>query len=200
MLTGSAAVLLTIVGVAAGSASASASTSVNRPNAVICSPSTGTILTSKATSNTEAWIATNLSSAYISGPGTISRSYSATSTVSAQVSASFQVGESLLFASAKETYGVTVGASLAHAATWTYTLSVASGHTDKVQQYHQGYELGIKQTYVGSPGQHCAAETETSLTGNYFPSLSTAESSYCYALTKSNSVPPETGSGCYSKP
>lgn len=192
--------------VATGGTPASASTlsaspvPSNSPNAVVCNPAPGTILSSTATSNTEAWIASNVSSSYVAGPGAITRSYSATSTVSSQVSASFALSESLLFASAKQTYGVTLGASLAHAATWSYTLNVASGHTDKVQQYHQGYEIGIKQTYVGAPGQLCAAQTETSGTGNYFPAISTADSSYCYALISYNNPPPEVGSGCYSKP
>jgi hypothetical protein len=95
-------------------------------------------LTSKATSNTEAWIPTSVSSSYVGGPGQIQRTISEQSTATAQVSASFSLNESLLFASADETYGVQISKSVAHTATWQYTVNVSAGHTDKAQQFHQG--------------------------------------------------------------
>jgi hypothetical protein len=201
IMTSPFAVLLAIAGVVAGGTSASASTpSVHaHPHAVICSPASGTVLTSKATSDKGAWIATSLSSAYVAGPGTIARTVSASTTVSTQVSASFAIKESLLFASAEETYGIQLGASLTHSATWSYSLNVPSGHTDKAQQYHAGYELGVKQTYVGSSAQHCAAQTETSATGDFFPTTATADSSYCFATISYNNPPPMVGK-CINRP
>jgi hypothetical protein len=166
--------------VAAGAVPAFADTSsdTSTPDAVVCDPASGTVLTSKAVAATEAWLPTSLSSSYEAGPAVISRTVSSTSTVSTQLSASFKIKEGFLFVSAEETYGITVGSSVAHTSQWTYAATVKAGYTDKVQQYHLGYEIGIRQTYVGAPGQHCQTQTETSLTGNFFPVVNTADDTY----------------------
>jgi hypothetical protein len=169
------------------------------PDLPVCSPPAGTVVSSTATSDYTSWMPTNVSSSFLAGPGTISRSYSSASTVGASVSASFGVDESLLFASAKETYGLTVTGSVTHTGTWTYTETVPAGVTAKVQQYHEGAELGIKQVsevYISS--SKCGTNTQTSPSGNYFPYSSTADASYCYALTSSSSPGIQVRSLCTS--
>ena len=166
------------------------------PNHPICDPRPGTVLSSKADGYHVAWQPTTVSSAYVAGPGTITRSYSAASQVGASVSASFSVEEGFLFASAKETYGVTVSGSLTHTATWAYSLSVPSGKTAKVQQYHQAAELGIKQVIVTQTANGCPNKTEESLTGNFFPIHSSNEDTYCYGLTTSHKPGVQVRSSC----
>jgi hypothetical protein len=163
----------------------SAAGALTKPGSGIpCDPPVGAILRAKAISNTGAWLPTSISSSFLAGPGTISRTLTATSTVDAHISASFEVDESLLFASAKETYGVTLGGSLAHSAQWSYTKNIPAGVTAKVQQYHAGSELGIREVQeTRTPKLPCTTRVLTSRTGNFFPARSTADSSYCYAAT-----------------
>jgi hypothetical protein len=172
------------------------SKSAMTPTALICDPAPGTVLTSKPTSLQPAEQPTSISSSFIAGPGTITRTLAATSTVTATVTASFSVNESLLFLSAKQTYGVSLAGSLAHAATWSYALNVPAGYTDKVQQFHAASVMGITQTYMGFPAQSCAVLTESTTSHNYFPSSDTSDSSYCYALTHYTSPPPQISSSC----
>lgn len=162
-----------------------------------CDPPVTTIISAKATSNTGAWLPTSISSSFLAGPGTISRTLTATSTVSAQISANFEVDESLLFASAKESYGVTLGGSLSHSATWSYTKTIPAGVTAKVQQYHQGSELGIKEVQeTRTPKLPCTTRVLTSRTGNFFPTRSQADSTYCYAATIHKTNNPQVANLC----
>jgi len=160
-----------------------------------CGTGAGTVLSATATSAATAWLPTSVSSSFVAGPGTITRTVSADSTVGATVSASFEVDESLLFASAKETYGVAVSGSLSHSASWSYSINIPSSVTAKVQQYHEGDEIGIKQTYE-TGGTVCGTATETSSSGNYFPWSSSADDTYCYAGTTSQKPGIQVRSTC----
>jgi hypothetical protein len=53
-----------------------------------------------------------------------------------------------------------------------------------VQQYHKSADLGVRQvTMTYNSNKECYELTQTSPSGNYFPDSSSAEDSYCYALT-----------------
>lgn len=148
-----------------------------------CTPKVGTIISSKAVSKVSAWSPTNVSSSFVAGPADITRSKTKTSESSQSISASFELDEGLLFASAKETYGVTLQRSHSQSGTWTYTLIVPKGKTMRAQQYHQSWEIGVKQRYMGLLKGACHIYTEKSLTGNFFPDHSRAEKSFCWSRT-----------------
>lgn len=183
----------------AGSASAEPAASVppaatatvasTQPALPVCHPVAGTVIRSKATSEHTAWQPTSASSSWLAGPGTISESRSETSTASVQLSANFSVDEGLLFVSAKEQYGIALTKSSAHTQTWTYQTDIPAHVTARDVVYHEGGELGIKQTresYVRHDGRTgCGTTSETSLSGNFFPYKSTGASSYCIAPTTS---------------
>jgi hypothetical protein len=154
------------------------------PRNQICHPKAGTIMTSKATSKKSSWSPTNLSSSYLTGPGTIHYTQTATSSSSQSISASFTLDEGLLFVSAHEQYGLNLERSHSQSAAWSYDKPVPKGRTERLQQYHQSWELGIKQTYMGHlRSGRCHVYTETSRSGNFFPSASNANVAFCYGLT-----------------
>jgi|HubBroStandDraft_1064217.scaffolds.fasta_scaffold110585_2 hypothetical protein len=168
------------------------------PRIGYCGKPLGTILTSTPTSNTEAWLPTTVYSNYEAGPGTITYSENTTSTTGITLTASFELEESMFFASATETYGVQLTHSSSKSQTWTYALAVPSGETARLQQYHEGWEMGIKQTYVAwTAAKGCYIGVETSLTGNYFPNDSTDSGQYCWALTSSQRPGAYAASACH---
>lgn len=128
-----------------------------------------------------AWLPTSWSSRFIAGPASITRTSSISSTVTATISATFGVDEGLLFVSAHETYGISLASSREHSATVSYTLTVPSGKTEKMQEFKEGYELGIVQKKYNDTCTKVI--TYTSRSGNYFPVVSNSESTYCMAGT-----------------
>jgi hypothetical protein len=167
------------------------------PHLMRCNPIAGTVISSKAISVASAWSPTNLSSNFITGPGTITYTRNATSLTGQQVSAQFSVDEGLLFVSAKETYGLTLQRSHSQTEQWSYAKTVPAGKTERLEQYHQSYEIGIRQTYMGyKKGGICHVYTEISKTGNFFPSASASSESFCWALTPFKSNRTEVGSLC----
>ena len=168
------------------------------PGVVSCIPPAGTIISTTATSYSESWLYTNISSSYVAGPGQVTLTQSSTSTANEAVSASFSFSASDLFTSASANYGVSVGSSTSYASSWQYTLDVPSGVTAKVQQYHEAGDLGIKVVReVLLTQSTCGTETDTSPSGNFFPYTSTAADTYCYALLGSTKTAyNEVGSGC----
>ena len=190
---------LVALGFIAPSAAGAASNIGVTPDVISCSPPAGTITSETATSNTEAWMPTNLESSFINGPGTINYTISASSGVTSTVSAGVTVDAGFLFASASSNFGVSLAGSASTTTSWTYNESVPSGYTAAVQQYHQASELGIHevQEILTSPTS-CGTQTINSPSGNYFPYSSTASNTYCYAITVYNtsSLGPQVGSGC----
>ncbi len=180
-----AALVIVIPGIVltGGAAGAAPSHGASSPAAQGCTPKVGTIMTSKAVSKVSAWSPTNVSSAFVAGPANITRTITKTSETGQQISASFELDEGLLFASAKETYGVTLQRQHSQSGAWQYTLVVPKGKTLRMQQYHQSWEIGVRQTYMGLQRGKCHVYTEKSLTGNFFPARSGAEKSFCYART-----------------
>ena len=168
------------------------------PDVVSCSPPAGTVISTTATSYNKAWMYTNISSSYEAGPGTIKLSQTTTSSVNEAVSANFSFSASDLFTSASANFGVSVGTSSSYASSWSYSLDVPSGVTAKVQQYHEAGDLGIKAVQEVLLDQYtCGTQTNTSLSGNFFPYSSTSPDTYCYALLGSTKYAyNEVGSGC----
>ena len=184
-----------VLGVTTAAGTAQAATAVPYPQ--VCYPHAGTIMSSKAISIASAWKATSLTSNFLAGPGTITYTTTKTSTVGQQVSATFSLDEGLLFASVKEQYGIQLQRTHSQAGAWSYAKSVPAGQTDRLQQYHQSYEIGIKQTYMGyATGGICHVYTEISKTGNFFPAASRSNATFCWALTpyKTNRI--EIGRTC----
>lgn len=91
---------------------------------------------------------TNLKSAYITGPGTLSYNRTTTATASASMSASVSAEAGTVFAKASATVGATVGASYSKSDSFTYTLQVASGQR-RAMQLFQGSKSFIvtKKTF-----------------------------------------------------
>lgn len=127
-----------------------------------------------------AWLPTSWSSAFIAGPSSISRTVTITSSVQWTMSASFSIDEGLIFASAKEQYGISLAKTTGHSASVTYTLTVPKGKTAKMQEFHRGYEMGITQWKVACVHGYKLVK-ETSPTGNYLPVRSRAADTFCYA-------------------
>jgi hypothetical protein len=178
---------------AAGAQTTAAAT----PSLMQCTPPAGTNLSTKAVGKKSAWLPTNVGSSFLTGPGTITESQSATSQVAEQVSATFGFDEGFLFASVKEQYGVSLQHTHSQTQTWSYSKEVPKNQTLRVQQYHQSYEIGIRDRRMGYNKQHkCHVFTLTSLTGNYFPSASRANESYCYGLTPDKSSRVQVGFTC----
>lgn len=139
-----------------------------------------------------AWLPTNWSSAFVAGPADISKTVMVSSAVQWTISASFSLDEGLIFASAKEQYGISLARTTTHSKSVTYTLIVPAGKTAKMQEFHQGYEMGITQWYLKCTSQGYKEEKETSPSGNYIPVKSNADDSYCYAAVSYENARIET--------
>ena len=125
------------------------------------------------------WVKTNVSSAYIKGPGSVSitkgRSWTATGTVTATVSA--EAG--IVFAKASASLGVSVALARTGSTAFTYTLNVPSGKTMRLQQYKKGKGFRVTKKTLQSPCTYRTAYSKQYATG---PVSSNAESTYLYKL------------------
>ena len=171
------------------------------PQVLGCVPVEGTILSTKAIAYSRAWINTNVSSSYAAGPGIVTLSQTRSSSVTATISASFSFDASALFASANSSYGVSLAQTASSDSTWSYSMDVPSGKTAKVQQYHEGADVGIRTVReILLSATKCGTQTDTSSTGNFFPTASTQPDSYCYALLSASlSADIEVGAGCSNR-
>jgi hypothetical protein len=131
------------------------------------------------TEATNVWVRTNVSSAYIKGPGSVSitkgRGWTATGTVTATVSAEAGV----VFAKASASLGVSVAYSRSGSTAFTYTLNVPSGKTQRMQQYKRGKGFLVTKKVLQSPCTYRTVYSKQHVTG---PVSSNAESSYLYKL------------------
>ena len=169
------------------------------PNPMVCHPTAGTIMTSKAISRISAWIPTNVSSEFVAGPADITRSETKTSLTGQVLTASFTLNEGLLFASAQEQYGLQLQRQHSQSGTWTYTLIVPAGRTLRAQQYHQGWEIGIKQTYMGyTTGERCHVYTEYKRSGDFFPDRHRGPTDFCWSTTPSKRSPIQVSYTCHN--
>lgn len=183
-ITGATAVAIAIVipGIVLGARTAVAAS----PDPMVCHPVAGTIMSTKAISRISAWSPTNVSSEFVAGPADITRSKTKTSLTGQTISANFTFEEGLLFASAQEQYGIQLQRQHSQAGTWTYTLIVPSGKTLRAQQYHQSWEIGIKQTHMGYiTGGRCHVYTDYSRSGDFFPDRHGGPTDFCWSTTPS---------------
>jgi hypothetical protein len=127
-----------------------------------------------------AWIPTSWSTSFVAGSASITRTVSVSSSTQWTISASFSLDEGLIFASAKEQYGISLARTTGPSASVTYTLNVPNNKTAKMQEFHRGWEMGITQWKVVCVTGFKIIK-ETSPTGNYLPVRSKAADTYCYA-------------------
>jgi hypothetical protein len=178
--TAAAAVAIVIPGIVFGASTAGAA----EPDPQACHPAAGTIISAKAISKISAWIPTNVSSNFVAGPANITRTITKTSLTGQTISANFTLDESAIFASAQEQYGLQLQRQHSQASAWQYTLMVPAGKTLRAQQYHQGWEIGIKQTYMGyAKGFKCHVYTEYSRSGDFFPDRHGGSVDFCWSTT-----------------
>jgi hypothetical protein len=130
-------------------------------------------------SSANVWLKTNVSSAYIVGPGSVAitkgRSWTATGTVTATVSA--EAG--IVFAKASASLGVSVAYARSGSTAFTYTLTVPKGKTMRLQQYKKGLGFTVTKKVLHAPCTYVTAYSKQYVTG---PVSSNAESTYLYKL------------------
>jgi hypothetical protein len=93
---------------------------------------------------------TNLYSAYITGPGTITYSQTTTATASASMTASVTAEASVVFTKASATLGVTVGASYSSSGGFSYTLSVPSGLRRRIRLFQSSRSFIVTKQYFST--------------------------------------------------
>ncbi len=145
------------------------------PAAAICdAPRT----TYSFTSVSGVWKATNLSSSYITGPGSVSLAKGRTWGVSASMTATVSAEAGIVFAKASTSLGITVGASYSGTQSFTYTLNVASGKTQRMQQYKSARKFTVTKKTLQYPCSYVTTYS-SSVTA---PVASNADQYFKYAL------------------
>jgi hypothetical protein len=86
---------------------------------------------------------TNLESAYITGPGTISYNHTNTATAMASTTATVTAEAGVVFTKASAALGVTVGASYSSTGGFTYSLPVPAGMRRKMQLFQQSRKFVV---------------------------------------------------------
>lgn len=99
---------------------------------------------------------TNLRSAYITGPGTITYNATTTATVGASMTASVSAEASVVFAKASTSIGVGVTASRAWTSGFSYALQVASGQRRAMVLYQQSRSFYVSKSRLASPCNYVA--------------------------------------------
>lgn len=128
---------------------------------------------------TATWRATNLSSSYVKGPGSVSLTKGRTWTVSASVTASVSAEAGVVFAKASTSLGITVGASYSGTQSFTYTLNVPKGKTQRLQQYKRAYKFTVTKKRIVAP---CTLKTVYSKQYVTAPVKSNADKYFLYKL------------------
>lgn len=93
---------------------------------------------------------TNLYSAYITGPGTITYSKSTTANVSASMTASVSAEAGVVFAKASSSIGVGVSAGRSWSDGFSYSLQVPSGQTRRMRLFQESRNMTVtKKSWDG---------------------------------------------------
>ena len=100
---------------------------------------------------------TNLRSAYLQGPGTITYNQTRSATVTATMSTKVSAEAGVIFAKASTELGVSVGKSWSKAGTWTYAKPVPSGKTARLVMYHETRRFRVTKRSIS--GATCQATT-----------------------------------------
>jgi hypothetical protein len=142
------------------------------------------------TANANAWLATNVYSAWLTGPGTISLSTTKTATYSTTTSVSVGVSIGTLIAKAEAKFGKDWTNTWSVSSTWTYSVSVPSGQTARAVMYKKGSRLS---GYKWSVSSTCT-ETIT----NFYMYTPFAGDEHCYGKDASPASTVVLTSGCAS--
>ena len=97
------------------------------------------------------WKPTNLRSDYLTGPGAISYTKSATSETNASLTGTTTAEAGAIFAKASVSLGVQVGKSWSKSDTWSYRADVPAGQTRRLQQYKEARAFTVKKTTIVAP-------------------------------------------------
>ncbi len=98
-----------------------------------------------------AWMATNLRSDYLRGPGTITYNKTTTSTVNASITGTTSVEAGVIFAKASASLSVSVGASYSKSDSWSYAATVPAGKVMRLQQYKEGRAFTVQKYKIVPP-------------------------------------------------
>ena len=120
----------------------------------------------------------NVFSAWLTGPGTISRSVSTTDSSSYTLSGSYSFSISDLISSASYTFGVSLSRSVEKSSTWSYSLNVPRGETARVMVWKKAlhFEVG---TYAFDGSCHMTWSHKEWMNAPY---RSSGNGSYLYKL------------------
>lgn len=124
------------------------------------------------------WKRTNLSSAYIKGPGSVSLTKGRTWNVQASMTATVSAEAGVVFAKASTSLGITVGAGYSGTQSFTYTLDVPKGQTKRLQQYKASKKFVVTKKRIVGPCNPVVVYKSTVIA----PIKSNADRYFKYAL------------------
>ena len=101
--------------------------------------------------SSRSWLATNLRSDYLRGPGTITYNKTATSTVNASITGTTSAEAGVIFAKASVSLAVSVGASYAKSDSWSYAATVPAGKVLRLQQYKEARTFTVRKYHIVPP-------------------------------------------------
>lgn len=101
--------------------------------------------------SSRSWLATNLRSDYLRGPGTITYNKTATSTVNASITGTTSAEAGVIFAKASVSLAVSVGASYAKSDSWSYASTVPAGKVLRLQQYKEARTFTVRKYRIVPP-------------------------------------------------
>ena len=130
------------------------------------------------TSKAWTWKATSLTSSYVRGPGSVSLTKGRTWTVSASATGTTSAEAGVIFAKASASVSVTLGGSYSGTQSFTYTLNVPAGKTQRLQQYKRALKFTIVKKRVVAPCNFQTVWTKT-ITA---PTASKGDQYFMYAL------------------
>jgi hypothetical protein len=155
------AVAVTSIAVAGISVAWSAPAMASDPVILGCAPEDPVYKFKAVTRSTRP---TNVASAYITGPGTITYNKTTSATASASASASVTAEAGVVFAKASATIGVTVTGSKSWSDSFSYTLEVPSGKKRRMRLHQESRMFDVvKMTFNTSS---CTYKTAYSATAN----------------------------------
>jgi hypothetical protein len=96
------------------------------------------------------WMLTNTYSYWLTGPGSISYSTSATTTRGTTKSASISVSAGTIIYKAEAKYGMDWSTSTSRSTSWTYNISVPSGQTARAAVYKLGTRFSVRKWTIGA--------------------------------------------------
>jgi hypothetical protein len=98
---------------------------------------------------TNVWMLTSTYSYWLTGPGSISYSTSATATRGTTKSASISASVSTIIYKAEAKFGMDWSSSTSRSQTWSYNIAVPSGQTARAGIYKRGSRFSVRRWTVG---------------------------------------------------